>query len=220
MRRDGADLAPGVCPHKGFGWARIRVPGRAAHGSRPDLGFDAIAGTGRVLDAIGELNDKLAAHPHPLLGAASVHASTISGGQELSSYPSVCTLELERRTVPGETTEDLERELAELRQRALTAPGEQACSEMLLVRAPFAVDPNEVVVRQLEATATEVLGAPVELVGHSGWMDASFFSAAGIPTVIFGPSGDGADALTEYVELDSVVTCARIISEAASRFCS
>ena len=210
-----------VCiAHKGFAWARIQVPGRAAHGSRPDLGFDAIVGTAPVLEAIRELNDRLAAHPHPLLGPASVHASMISGGQELSSYPAACTLELERRTLPGETSEDLERELNELKHLAVTAPGEQAGGEMLLVRSPFAVDPNEEVVRQLAATAAEVIGTPVEFVGHSAWMDASFLSSAGIPTVIFGPGGDGAHALTEYVELDSVVTCARIISETASRFCN
>ena len=173
-----------------------------------------------MLEAIRELNDRLAAHPHPLLGPASVHASMISGGQELSSYPAACTLELERRTLPGETSEDLERELNELKHLAVTAPGEQAGGEMLLVRSPFAVDPNEEVVRQLAATAAEVIGTPVEFVGHSAWMDASFLLPAGIPTVIFGPGGDGAHALTEYVELDSVVTCARIISETASRFCN
>lgn len=209
-----------VCvAHKGFAWARIRVLGRAAHGSRPDLGIDAIVGITPVLEAIRELDDTLAHRPHPLLGPASVHASMIAGGQELSSYPASCTLELERRTLPGETIEALEREVAELCSRGSSVRGQDVESEMLLVRLPFAVDATEPIVRELTAQAGEALGHDPKHTGHSGWMDASFFAAAGIPTVIFGPSGHGAHAAVEYVELDSVVQCAQIIVATVAGFC-
>src|SRR4029077_9139750 len=101
--------------HRGFAGSRIRVAGRAAHGSRPDLGVDAIAHTGPVLTRLAELDARLrSAESHPLLGTGSAHASVISGGQEFSSYPAFCDLDGERRTVPGETDADVEREVAGL----------------------------------------------------------------------------------------------------------
>jgi acetylornithine deacetylase len=97
--------------HKGFIWAELETHGVAAHGSRVDLGVDAIAGMGPVLAGIPALQARLNASPHPLLGPGSLHASLISGGVELSSYPDRCVLSVERRTVPGETAESVEAEL-------------------------------------------------------------------------------------------------------------
>jgi acetylornithine deacetylase/succinyl-diaminopimelate desuccinylase-like protein len=88
--------------HRGFVWIEVEVEGVAAHGSRPDVGVDAIAKMGPILVGIDELGRTLAAGPaHPVLGTGSVHASLIDGGQELSSYPAACRLQLERRTIPG-----------------------------------------------------------------------------------------------------------------------
>ena len=105
-----------VCvAHKGFAWLEVEVAGRAAHGSQPQLGIDAIAKCGRVLTGIEELGRRLVAEPgHPVLGAGSVHASLIEGGQELSSYPERCLVQLERRTVPGESAELVEAQVREL----------------------------------------------------------------------------------------------------------
>jgi len=101
--------------HKGFAWTEIRTRGRAAHGSRPRDGRDAIVRMGRVLTSLEALDRALqAARPHPLLGTASLHASVIAGGRELSSYPDVCTLKFERRTLPGETDTMLTREIDSL----------------------------------------------------------------------------------------------------------
>src|SRR5207245_1884123 len=98
--------------HKGFTWLSVETEGRAAHGSKPTLGVDAIAHMGRVLGAMESLGQELADRtPHPLLGTASIHASLIEGGQELSSYPERCRLQIERRTVPGETPDSVRREV-------------------------------------------------------------------------------------------------------------
>ncbi len=89
--------------HKGFEWVEIETEGRAAHGSRPHEGRDAIRLMGRVLAGLDALDRELQSRPpHPLLGTASLHASLIDGGRELSSYPDRCHLEMERRTIPGE----------------------------------------------------------------------------------------------------------------------
>ena len=129
--------------HKGFVWSEIAVTGRAAHGSRPHLGVDAIVKMGPVLTALGELDDALAAREHPLLGRGSVHASVIEGGVELSSIPAACTLGVERRTLPGETADGVDAELGALLDRCRAAdPALEVEQRTLLVREPFEVDPE------------------------------------------------------------------------------
>ncbi len=76
-----------IVAHKGFVWSEVTVHGRAAHGSRPHLGVDAIVATAPVLERLGALDAALGAVEHPLLGRGSVHASLIAGGEELSTLP-------------------------------------------------------------------------------------------------------------------------------------
>ena len=164
-----------IVAHRGFVWAEIEVAGVAAHGSRPHLGVDAIVKAAPVLTGIGALDARLIAETsHPLLGRGSVHAGTIAGGIEPSSYPGRCTITVERRTLPGET----------------------------------------------EATfAGEVLGRVPEIAGASYWADAAFIAAAGIPTVMFGPVGEGAHALEEWVSVASTESVARTLTAIAARIC-
>jgi acetylornithine deacetylase len=207
--------------HMGFVWAEIEVAGRAAHGSRPDLGVDAIAAMGAVLAGIAALQERLDAAPHALLGPASLHASTVGGGQELSSYPERCVLGLERRTLPGERPEDVERELGALLALAREHdPRVETELRLGLWRDPFEVAPDAEVVRVLREAGAAVLGAAPQIVGDHPWMDAAFTSAAGIPTVVFGPGGAGAHAAEEYGDLASVERCAAVLSETARRLCA
>jgi acetylornithine deacetylase len=203
-----------VCvAHKGFLWLEVETAGVAAHGSRPDLGVDAIARMGRVLTGLEELESRLAAgRAHPLLGPGSVHASLIDGGRELSSYPDRCRLGLERRTIPGETRAQVEDEI-----RALAG---EATVRTTFERAPFEVDPGAEIVAVVRRHAAAALGLDPPLVGHSGWMDAAVLSAAGIPTVVFGPAGAGAHATTEWVDLASVAACAGVLEAAARELCA
>jgi acetylornithine deacetylase len=207
--------------HKGFAWAQLETRGRAAHGSRADLGIDAIVGMAPALAGIPALQRRLGEDAHPLLGSASLHASLISGGQELSSYPERCVLEIERRTLPGESADDVERELDDLLALARAADPRLGTElRMGLVREPFEVDPAAGIVATLRAAAARTLGAEPEIVGHKAWMDAAFIAAAGIPTVVFGPTGEGAHAVQEHVELESVEQVAAVVLETARRFCA
>jgi acetylornithine deacetylase len=207
--------------HKGFVWAELETRGRAAHGSRPDLGVDAIAGMGPVLAGIAAVQARLERAPHPLLGPASLHASVIGGGQELSSYPACCRLGVERRTLPGERIEDVERELAGLLALARDADPRLATELRVgLRRDPFEVAPDAEVVRVLRAAGEAVLGSAPEVVGDHPWMDAAFTAAAGIPTVVFGPGGAGAHAVEEFGDLLSVERCAEVLIETARRLCA
>jgi acetylornithine deacetylase len=87
--------------------------------------------------------------------------------------------------------------------------------ELGLVREPFEVDPGEAVVRAVVEHAGDA-----ELYGDHPWMDAALTSAAGIPTVVFGPGGEGAHAVDEFVELDSVARCAEVLLATAAELCA
>jgi acetylornithine deacetylase len=203
-----------VCvAHKGFLWLELETTGVAAHGSRPDLGVDAIAAMGSILVGLVDLARELETGPsHPLLGPGSIHASLIQGGRELSSYPDRCLLSVERRTIPGETREQVERQVHELAGAATV--------RTTFERAPFEVDPGAAIVTAVLRHAGAVLGHAPAVVGHSAWMDAALLSAAGIPTVVFGPSGKGAHAAEEWVDVASVAACADVIEAVAREFCA
>ena len=156
-----------VCvAHKGFVWAEIETRGRAAHGSRTAEGVDAITRMAPVLTRLAELQSGLDAAPrHELVGPGSVHASLIEGGQELSSYPARCLLSLERRTVPGETAEDVRREC-----EALVEGVDGAEARLGLVREPFSVDPGAEVVGAVSRAAEAVTGGtPCPTARPTGW---------------------------------------------------
>jgi acetylornithine deacetylase/succinyl-diaminopimelate desuccinylase-like protein len=202
--------------HKGFVWAEIEVTGRAAHGSRPHLGVDAIVKAGPVLTAVGELDRALGEREHPLVGRGSVHASVVSGGVELSSYPERCVIGLERRTIPGETAADIEAELEALLERCRAADPELVVEKRMgLVREPFEVEQDAEIVRAVAAETGG--GSPVS--GASYWADSAFIAAAGIPTVLYGPGGEGAHAQVEWVSIADTETVARTLVGVASRIC-
>jgi acetylornithine deacetylase len=208
--------------HKGFVWLEITTQGRAAHGSRPDLGLDAIVKMGQVLVGLDQLDRSLrAGASHPLLGNGSLHASLIRGGQELSSYPESCTLEVERRTIPGETPGQVEAEieavLGEIRQHD---PTFLASVKTILVRDSFEVAGNSDIVQTLSNHSEALLGSAPELVGAPMWMDSALLAAAGIPTVVFGPGGDGAHAVIEWVDLEQVQQCSDVLVATIQEFCA
>ena len=206
--------------HKGFVWTEIEVVGRAAHGSRPHLGIDAISRTGPVLVALDRLDRELAGRPpHPLLGHSSVHASLISGGTEASTIPELCTLTVERRTLPGQSVEEVEADVARLLERCRRdQPDLVARSRTVLARPALQTAVDEPIVAMVIEAATRSDGRPRSPSGLSYWADSAFLGGAGIPTVLFGPSGDGAHADTEWVDVDSVRTCARALTALACAF--
>ncbi|HSB73399.1 MAG TPA: M20/M25/M40 family metallo-hydrolase [Candidatus Methylomirabilis sp.] len=206
-----------ILGHKGFVWAELVTTGRAAHGSRWDLGVSAIGKMGRIIAALEQFDrEVLRKRVHPLVGPASMHCALVQGGAGLSTYAAECRLKVERRTLPGETPEQFVRELEGIARQA----GEEADVRCLFDRSPLLCDREAPVACRLRDAVQAVTGrAPAEA-GVAYWMDAAIFAAAGIPTVNYGPSGAGAHEAVEWVDLDSVVICARILVEAARRFCS
>ena len=206
--------------HKGFSWIEIVTEGRAAHGSRPAEGRDAIMRMGRVLQRLEELTRKLQARsPHPVLGQASLHASIINGGRELSTYPERCVLQLERRNVSGEAPDIAMREVEEILDSLRHEDDEFIANARLMFdRAPYETPAEHDLPRRLE-TAVKSIGHDTCREGMTYWTDAAILGQAGIPTVVFGPGGEGFHAREEFVFVDHVEACRDALVLTARDFC-
>ncbi|HEX9632952.1 MAG TPA: M20/M25/M40 family metallo-hydrolase, partial [Gemmatimonadales bacterium] len=130
--------------HKGFVWIELEVEGRAAHGSKPELGVDANLRMAAVLNRVGDLIRALAARrPHPLVGPPSLHVATLTGGTGLSTYAARCVAGLERRTIPGETETQVLKEVDDVLDAARRAdPSLRVTRRHLLTREPFEASPD------------------------------------------------------------------------------
>lgn len=207
--------------HKGFSWLEILTEGRAAHGSRPLEGRDAILRMGRILSRLHDLDRDLQKRPaHPILGTASLHASQIEGGRELSTYPDRCVLRMERRTISGETSKtalgEVEAILADL---SLEDEEFQASVRSMFDRSPYETPEGHELPDLLESALRDS-GTPVRRGGMTYWTDAAVLGQAGIPSVIFGPGGDGYHGLEEYVRTDEVLICRDVLVKLANIFCA
>ena len=213
-----------ICPaHRGFVWLEFTFTGRAAHGSRYDLGIDAIQHAAMVLSALEFLQrTTLQTRTHPLLGRASLHASTIAGGVGWSTYPEHCTLRVERRTVPGETTASVLAEVEQLLSELRHGEPQPAVT----VRVDTAQGPSDVavdapLVQRLAAAHASVRGTVPPVEGLSAWTDAALLNDAGIPAVCFGPGDIAlAHAATEFVPLVEIDAAAAVLTAFALDWCA
>jgi acetylornithine deacetylase len=226
VRADGAviteptEMAVGI-GHRGFAWVEIEVRGKAAHGSRPHLGVDAIFRAGPVITALERYTERLARRSHPLLGTGLLHASLIEGGSEMATLPDRCLLSVERRTLPGETPGSVLAEIeAVLDACRATDPALVASAWVTLARDPFEIAADDPFVALVRGATARVTGALPELAGLSFWADSAYTAAAGIPTVLLGPPGDGAHADEEWVSVSGTVACAQSFVEIARDFCA
>ena len=207
--------------HKGFTWTEVAFTGRAAHGSRYDVGIDAIRHAGLLLAELDRLGrEELVLHTHPLLGHASLHASSISGGSGWSTYPDQCLVSVERRTVPGESPDDAVHEMRQALKR-VTATTESVRGD---VRHVFSQWPSDVavdapVVRSLSA-AMVGMGERVSIEGLSAWTDAALLNAAGIPAICYGPGDIAlAHSATEWVEEGEITRATAVLQRMALDWC-
>jgi acetylornithine deacetylase len=206
--------------HKGFEWVKITTQGVAAHGSRPADGRDAIMRMGRVLSRLEKLDRELQSRePHPIHGTASLHASIIGGGRELSTYPDQCVLKMERRTIEGEADQcalaEVEHILDQLHRED---PEFSATSKFLFSRPAYLAASSDV--PQLIANAIARKDVQPLTGGMSFWTDAAILGASGIPSIVFGPGGAGLHSISEYVIADDVLTCRDALIGLATEFCS
>jgi acetylornithine deacetylase len=212
------DLKIGI-GHRGFSWVEVTTEGRAAHGSRPKDGRDAILRMGRVLARLEALDRELQSRaPHPVLTTGSLHASFIEGGREMSTYPDRAVLQLERRTLAGEPERIALREIEAI-LKGLSDEDEEFRGQARLTfdRPPYETPSDCEIPRFIEA-ALSGLGRTTSREGMSFWTDAAILGQAGIPSVVFGPGGEGLHSLEEWVRVDEVLACRDVLCELARSF--
>ena len=212
-----------VClAHKGYIWIDVETHGRAAHGSRFTEGVDAVMRMGRFLCELERLEVALRTGPaHPLVGPPSLHAATITGGSGLSTYAARCRLQIERRTIPGETVEGAVGRIRAIADRLSAAdPSFSGTVGTFFAREPFEVVPDAPIVRALAGEAAAVIGRTPAFVGDTPWMDAALLAEAGIETVVMGPTGAGEHSAVEWVDVESVVQMAEILARTAVAYCA
>ncbi|CAB4330610.1 unannotated protein [freshwater metagenome] len=208
--------------HKGFVWFELTITGLAAHGSRHDLGIDAITKAGYALVALDKYAAELTSRPHvKYLETPSVHASIIKGGEELSSYPAECTIAIERRTVPGETPEAVRAELVAILDD-VAASTKDFSYELGggFTRAPLQVSEDHKIVSLIQNSFQAHTGKPIGFRGEWYWTDAALMNDAGITTVLFGVDGEGAHAATEWATESSVHTVADVLTDVVVEWCN
>ena len=208
--------------HKGYLWIEVEVKGLAAHGSRFELGIDANLKMGHFLAELSRLErDLRARQPHPLVGPPSLHAALLQGGSGLSTYAASSKVQIERRTVPGETEAQAVAEIQAIVDRLSRDDRDfHASVRSYFAREPFEARADSAIVECVHGVATRVRGAPPRHIGDTPWMDAALLQAAGVDTVVFGPAGGGAHADEEWVDVESVIALAQILTETALEYCA
>ncbi|CZR59427.1 related to diaminopropionate ammonia-lyase [Phialocephala subalpina] len=211
-----------VLAHKGFVWFEVDIHGFAAHGSRYDLGVDAICKAGHFLVELDSYSkDILKREGHPELGTGSVHASLVQGGEEPSSYPAKCTITIERRTVPGETSESTAAQPRSILDR-LVATVEDFKYDLRIsfVRPPFQISESDPFVACAIGGIGEALERPAKIKTEKAWTDCALLAEAGIPSLLFGVDGGGLHASIEWATLDSIQTVTKAVSLVVEMFCA
>ena len=209
--------------HKGLAWIEVEIKGRAAHGSVPEKGVDAIVRAANVVSRLGELQKRLRTRAHPLLGTPKVHTSTIEGGIHWSIVPDRCVLRLERRTNPGETGASAMKEIQQiLHSLKRKDSGFNAKVRKIFERPPLEIPRTEPIVQELRRAFLEVTKTNAHIVGVPYWTDGALLVHSGsIPTCIFGPGDIGvAHSPDEYVDVKDVVRAADVYGRVAQRFCA
>jgi acetylornithine deacetylase len=207
--------------HKGFTWTEVDFTGRAAHGSRYDVGIDAIRHAGLLLAELDRLErEELVRHVHPLLGHASLHASAITGGSGWSTYPDHCQVAVERRTVPGESPDDAVEEMELAVQRVTQSGiGVRGTVRHVFSQWPSDVAPDAPIVRSLASAMTAGGETPL-MDGLSAWTDAALLNAAGIPAICFGPGDISlAHSATEWVVETEITRATAVLDRLARNWC-
>jgi len=209
-----------VTAHGGFAWYDVVSDGVEAPGGDPDHGVDSISLLGPILAGIAELDRALTSRASATWGRGSIHASMIGGGVTYPSYPAQCRLAVERCLIPGESVVDADAELANLLEAAEQADRRfRGSCERIIGRDAVVLDPEEPVVKAVVEAAERELDRRIEPRFDIGWMDSGVLSDAGIPCVVFGPSGAGEHTPEEWVDVDSLLACSHVLERAIRTFC-
>jgi acetylornithine deacetylase/succinyl-diaminopimelate desuccinylase family protein len=189
-----------VSAHKGNLWIRISTQGKAAHGSTPQHGTNAITRMYPILEALTIDYPKLLSKKvHPLLGPSTISIGTIRGGSQPNVVPDSCEIDIDRRTIPGETAESVEKEIKHLfRKLKIKSPNFSASRSVPC--PPLETDPSIPLVQSFLKASNRrtTIGVPY-------FTDASPISMGGTPALVYGPGNIAqAHSKNEWVSLEEV----------------
>jgi acetylornithine deacetylase/succinyl-diaminopimelate desuccinylase family protein len=208
--------------HLGFVWVEVNIYGAAAHGSRPDLGVDAICKAGHFLAALESYNQEIMdrkREPGEMTGSA--HASLIKGGEEPSSYPARCTITIERRTTSSETPDLIRKEIEEVLSGISSRVKDFKYDvRTTLSRPPFAIARDDPFLQLVELHVGEALGGDAVVRGERFWTDCALLAEKGIKALLWGPEGHGLHAKEEWVDVKSVQVVAETLSSIVKDYCA
>ena len=208
--------------HKGYAWVGVEVHGRAAHGSVPEKGIDAIVEASKLVGRLSELQKSYKSVSHPLLGNPKMHMSIITGGTEWSIVPETCSIRMERRTLPAEPKYITIKEVKKVVQDLSAEDPEFSATVTDFFGQPaLDISRKEPVVKALASAYKGVTGHKPKFVGVPYWTDAALLvSKKGIPTCLFGP-GDIrlAHSSDEYVPVKEVERGSLIFEQTIRNFC-
>jgi acetylornithine deacetylase len=208
-----------ICPsNKGRVSTKIVTRGRAAHSSVPEKGINAIAQMSKVIQAFGDYNRELLSRtPHPLCGYGRFTPGMIRGGVQVNMVPDYCELEVDRRTLPGESRESVYVEFHERIRRAAGSDPDflYEITEPTWLIAPNDISPEEPVVAALREAHQGLFGEDPGVEAFAAASDAPYM---GFPTVLCGPGSiTQAHTTCEFVDLQEVADAARLYLHAALR---
>lgn len=207
--------------HKGYAWVGVEVHGRAAHGSVPEKGIDAIVKASKLVGRLSELQETYKSTSHPLLGNPKMHMSIIAGGTEWSIVPESCSIRMERRTLPGEPLNVAVKEVKEVvRELSAEDPEFSATVTDFFGQPALDISRGEPVVGALTSAYKDIMHHKPKIVGVPYWTDAALLVSKGIPACLFGP-GDIrlAHSADEYVPVKEVEKGSLIFEETIRNFC-
>lgn len=209
--------------HKGYTLFEVDIHGSAAHGSRPDLGVDAVCKAGHFLVELDRHAQELkkrfeAAEVENSVG--NIHVGTIKGGEEVNSYPARCNISIEHRTVGSEPTETVKEDLLKiLTKLSRTVPDFKFDLRTTFARSPFSIARDHEFVKLVAKHAATRTGREPSLHGAAYWTDMALLADAGVPGLVWGPNGFGLHAKTEWVEIKSLHELLDSYVAIAAEFC-
>ena len=203
--------------HRGFSLFEVDIYGVASHGSRPDLGIDAISKAGYFLVELDRLSKT---HNVPDAELPFIHVGLIKGGEEICSYPAVCTISIDTRPVKGQTTDMVEKLLRDSLEKLTTTVSDFKFDiRRIFSRSPHSISPEHPFVELVKKHATQSMGVSPIVRGETYWTDMALLADAGIPGVIWGPRGFGLHSKKEWVEVESSLQLLRSLVAIEQEFC-
>lgn len=209
-----------ITAHKGFVWVEVDILGVAAHGSDPVAGQDSIIHAGWFLQALEEY--QLHLPEDDLLGKASLHCGLIRGGEEPSSYPGKCTITVEFRTIPAQSEASILEDVRGLLRKVSEAKPRFQYNEprITMSRPTTKLSRDHPLVQMAVTCATPVFGRIPSLGIVPFWCDAALLAEVGIPSIVFGPAGEGLHSKEEWVKVKSLEQMEETFTNLARDFCS